>query len=552
MNIGPASLQTIVELAMPAAFVVSLLLLLLYMRAVKRSMHRRTSPRVSQQEAALTDTPQSKPPPPPAPLQIAFADATSLRQAHQGARRTAAVQILAGSAYAVTLAMFWWSMTGFPYKWDAIIVIALMFAWPLVIVVGLVASVSWRGLAYVALTYAAIMATAVAIMTARTELSAQLFATVWYRANGLSTLIVLAFLARPIRAMGPLVSDLMIAALAGVFAINNLMDSPETIEHVASVATSIGLRGYTGAAIVAIVVWGTPALAAAFMCYLALRGLGRLYRARWISDQSLQVDAVWLVFSLSQGISQNPSAGFAAFLAYKLVSWAGNRWLRPAAHTDVSAPRLLLLRVFSLGSRSGVLFDAFSRLWRHIGSVRMIAGPDLANATVEPHEFLDFLAGRLQRSFIASPDMLDRRLTELRTARDPDGRFRVASFYCHADTWQTVLRRLARQSDLVLMDLRGFSPTNEGCVFELNELLESVPLSHILLVVDATTDDAFLRRTLHLAWTGISAASPNRSTAAPLLRLFQLDALRHGVDALVATLIAAHPHQRRIRPASAM
>src|SRR5205814_8172025 len=112
-----------------------------------------------------------------------------------------------------------------------------------------------------------------------------------------------------------------------------------------------------------------------------------------------------------------------------------------------------------------------SLLWRYTGSVRLIAGPDLANATVEPHEFLDFLAGRLQRRFISGSAALEQRLAETPLRRDPDGRFRVSSFFCHADTWQTVLRGLARQSDVVLMDLRGFGRTNEGCSYELNELL---------------------------------------------------------------------------------
>jgi hypothetical protein len=48
-----------------------------------------------------------------------------------------------------------------------------------------------------------------------------------------------------------------------------------------------------------------------------------------------------------------------------------------------------------------------------------------------------------------------------------------------------------QQSDAVMMDLRGFRWTNQGCIVELHVLLDTVPLDRILLVVDGTTDEAF-------------------------------------------------------------
>ena len=58
-----------------------------------------------------------------------------------------------------------------------------------------------------------------------------------------------------------------------------------------------------------------------------------------------------------------------------------------------------------------------------------------------------------------------------------------------------VLMRLSRDSDAVLMDLRGFKLENQGCVFEINELLNVVALDRVVFVVGATTDLAFLRET---------------------------------------------------------
>ena len=170
----------------------------------------------------------------------------------------------------------------------------------------------------------------------------------------------------------------------------------------------------------------------------------------------------------------------------------------------------------------------------------MIVGPDLATSTIEPHEFLHFLAGRLQRRFIGDPETLERRLGETEHRRDFDGRFRIADFFCHDDTWQMVLRRLAKDSDSVLMDLRGFSPSNRGCVFEINELLEVMPLHRIVFVVDRTTDERFLAHVLANAWARVTKDSPNWRDPAPRVHLYRLDGrFGRNIPLLVAVVAGA-------------
>jgi hypothetical protein len=217
-------------------------------------------------------------------------------------------------------------------------------------------------------------------------------------------------------------------------------------------------------------------------------------------------------------------------------------------------PKLLLLRVFSLGKRSARLFNTFGKRWRHAGSIRLIAGLDLATSTVEPHEFLDFLSGRLGRRFIAGPEMLDERLAETKRRRDFDGRYRVDDFFCHDDTWQMVLKRLARESDAVLMDLRGFLPGNLGCVFEINELLNAFPLDGVVFVIDDTTDLAFLHGILKQGWQAVAADSPNRDLTEPRALIFRLMGDR-SVPALlrvVAEAVRGERHTDRRRPGPAI
>ncbi|MGE3710536.1 MAG: hypothetical protein AB7G35_12750, partial [Hyphomicrobiaceae bacterium] len=524
------------------AFVVSLALLQVYRRAVRRSMsHASDTPaRPPDPASAVMPDPAAPPRQPSPPLRMAPAkvpDAAHIRAAWSGPLKSAAVQLFAGLLYALTMTLIWASLAGGNLTWQGTALFTLMFAWPIVITVGLVATVTWRAMTIIVAIYALAFLAAIVWLTPGTGVTLPQVARNWWNMNGMATLLVLAFLARPIRAMGPIVVALMMAAVAGVFAMADLMGDQTVVEWIAQIATSLGFSGKLGGIAAGLIVLGLAALMAMIIAYAVLRGIGRLYQRRWFSDQSIQIDAVWLIFALAQAPYQKPLTGLAPFAVYKLVSWLALHLARATEVPDDKSPSLLLLRVFSLGPRSESLFGAFSLLWRHTGSVRMIAGPDLANSTVEPHEFLDFLAGRLQRRFITGPDVLDRRLAETEPRRDPDGRFRVAAFFCHADTWQMALRRLARDADIVLMDLRGFTPMNKGCIYELNELLDAVPLERIELVVDGTTDNGFLTEILQTGWADLSADSPNRARTAPSVSLFRLGGDgAPAVGKLVATL----------------
>jgi hypothetical protein len=88
-------------------------------------------------------------------------------------------------------------------------------------------------------------------------------------------------------------------------------------------------------------------------------------------------------------------------------------------------------------------------------------------------------------------------------------------FFCHANTWQSVLLRLVKSTEVVLMDLRSFAQSNAGCVFEIKELLNTVPLQRLAFVVDGTTDKTFLMRTLEESRSELRFNSPNRELSCP-------------------------------------
>ena len=126
----------------------------------------------------------------------------------------------------------------------------------------------------------------------------------------------------------------------------------------------------------------------------------------------------------------------------------------------------------------------------------MIAGADLAMRTIYPRDLISFVSGRLRRSFVLRTEDLAERVRQLDERRDPDGRFRLNNVFCYEDRWRSALTALLGKSDLVLMDLRSFSASNSGCIFELRQLVENALLSRTIFVVDDTTDVRLLESTL--------------------------------------------------------
>jgi hypothetical protein len=340
----------------------------------------------------------------------------------------------------------------------------------------------------------------------------------WVGFNWGMTVAVPIFMARRVRAVGALVL---------------------TATVLASLGAIVALKGQR------VVMVPLAMVAAGALGWPLLRGIGTLYHRRLISEQSLLVDSIWLLYGAMTAMFRWDKglllvvvpAAFIPFVVFKVVSQAAFARFRRAP-----APRprkLLLLRVFALGDRSRQLFRSLTLPWRYTGPIRLITGPDLATETVEPNEFLDFVGRKLSTHFIGGDDALARRLRELESRPDFDGLYRVDELFCHDNTWAMALRALIDENHFVLMDLRHFSRSNEGCIYEVEELVNTVPLHRMMFIVDRTTDDAFLRATLADVWSRLDHASPNRGALEPRVRLFRLGSMkRRAIRALVAALRA--------------
>lgn len=216
-----------------------------------------------------------------------------------------------------------------------------------------------------------------------------------------------------------------------------------------------------------------------------------LYTSKKITDYDYLIDPIFLIFGLYSFLGPSTSNTiyyifpFIAFFLYKLCTRLILINFRSMEQIRVS---LLILRVFSLGQKSRTLFNDLSNAWRYIGDVKMIAGPDLAISSVEPHEFLNFITGKLKILFIRNNADLNNRLNNLDEKPDYNGRFRINEFFCQENTWKTTLSSLLHISHAVFMDLRGFSMSNHGCSHEIQEIISKVPLSRAVFAIDSNTD----------------------------------------------------------------
>jgi hypothetical protein len=322
-------------------------------------------------------------------------------------------------------------------------------------------------------------------------------------------------------------------------AIGVLMSHPSSIvraEHPERLTTKYTLLF---ASISLIIVVIGAAIGWAFLRWLALR-----YQTRRSSDQMLTVDVLMAIFALS-GFSFSYSAfgltaaacALAGFGGYKLLA----HWLlrpRIGLTPPGSAPTLLLLRVFRSNRTGQPLLEKITQRWRYLGPIRLIAGTDFADTIIEPHEFFEFLSRRLSRAFVKNREDLEDRLSGLTPRPDPDGLYRIEDFFCHKDTWQMTVACLAKQANVMLMDLRGFSSARRGCRFEIEMLLNSVPVNRVVFVVDKSTDRAHLEETFRFAWNSMPSSSPNASGGQHQVSLVQASGHQRTVDSLLRLLCA--------------
>jgi len=540
------------------ALMASYLLLRLYRRAVIKSMRRVGGSEILQPKGYLPPEPTHQPHEAPLNFNWIVRAAANASPAagvlyRSSIRRrclAAFVHVIAGCCFAAVMTAAFLLAGKLAFSPFRFLYITWASAWPILIAIDLAVGFrrgKWIGFVVYFLVGGVLGSISLA-KSPNLKLAELLY--FWLDVNAPPTILLLIFLNRRIRAVGPLVLVFMILGVTGAtFFVTLIGNNFKLLKVLSDFTYSIGLSA-TGT-VIALHLIGFAAFA--IVAWLILGSLRRLYERKYLSEHSITIDAMWLLFGIANSIGLVFEgrlwifSGLAAFIVYKIIGAGLFHLLRVQQRAKINRPRLLFLRVFALGKRSENIFDAIGRFWRAVGSMQMIAGPDLATTAVEPHEFLDFLSGRLDRRFIDSGRTLDLRIDQLDLQPDGDGQFRVTEFFCHDDTWKLTLARLADESDAVLMDLRAFSPSNAGCVFEINELFNLVPLQRLVFIVDESTDQKFMRETVSEAWKGLRDRSPNRRLPAGEIALVKLTRGSAMRDLFFAICAATRP-----RPAEAV
>ena len=213
-----------------------------------------------------------------------------------------------------------------------------------------------------------------------------------------------------------------------------------------------------------------------------------------------------------------PWAVLLAYALYFMILHALFRKLR-ATRVDRPGKRLLLLRVFGRADKREKLLDALDDTWRRLGRIDLIAGADLATRTMGSLMLEAFLLRRTDEQFLKTAEEVDRRLEHLHSRLEGDARYPINSVYCYATAWQHAVAYMAPKADAVLMDLRGFTKKNQGCVFELTWVVQQIQLSRIILLIDATSDYQALEEIAQAAWTNLRSDSPNAGYLEPVLTI---------------------------------
>lgn len=236
------------------------------------------------------------------------------------------------------------------------------------------------------------------------------------------------------------------------------------------------------------------ALGVAWMAWRLVHWLSRRYEAKAVSDAQLQTGSWLMVLTTFVALGvlgfERTAAGpwLPLLLGANVLALAvyaiGLRRLAPWPQ-----PRaLLLLRVFAHDERGERLLDETAFRWRFVGPIHMIGGPDMALQTLDPHELLDFIRGRARSQFVTTRETLAERVRTLDLAPDPDRRYRINELFCFANVWQAGVQVLLPRSDVVLLDLRGFTRLRNGTAYEIGLLAREGALARTVCLVDDATD----------------------------------------------------------------
>jgi hypothetical protein len=180
------------------------------------------------------------------------------------------------------------------------------------------------------------------------------------------------------------------------------------------------------------------------------------------------------------------------------------------------------LRVFENQPRTRTFIEG---AWREFGYVYFLRSA----WAVTPDELRSAKrSGDLPGMFIATPQRMQAELDSRPDQPNPKGRYRfrrigpktirvrdrygsypVRPVLCHGTFWKQAVDVLLQRVDVVALDLSGYRPTNAGTRYELQRVLDRVPVERLIFLADRRSKRSFLANEVQRAWLQMSPSSPN-------------------------------------------
>ncbi len=282
-------------------------------------------------------------------------------------------------------------------------------------------------------------------------------------------------------------------------------------------------------------------------------------------------------------------AGTATFFAAEI--WVSLMVIVPMTlrlHIDRLAQKgpnlkLLILRVFGKDNSTILTFGALRNYWQHIGSTFTVVDPAYLRYKYrghsEDHVSIVFFSGiavaqvfgtpefnawwgiaialsiiiilgylvttvvmyiQAPRSFAGNiPQMQDRLQRFMRRLRRLDLTFKDLDMYCFANTWRDAVALFVTSTDVVLMDLRGYSEQNKGCEYEVDFLFDNLTINRIVFLVDRDNDMQAVEKLILERWEHLKVGSPNLAVPDPVAAVYDIkDQSSADVKGLINILVA--------------
>ena len=295
--------------------------------------------------------------------------------------------------------------------------------------------------------------------------------------------------------------------------------------------------------------------------YFARRGWlrdhrgGPLWLLEWVTSPRWQpVLRLLLLASAVQAVLEvwPSSPGIALVLALPtLLLAAAMVWLGRHVQHDPGLS-LLFLRVFGGGASAQLTFKGLLERWQHVGLYYTVIDPARLRQRAQVVGWFRLIGGinviwlsalvgaaypavvallvlewwmvyaPIFKLSVASRDGLTRLRNEaVRKPRTSSLSFRCLELPCYENTWRFTVGVVAGHVQVILMDLRDYTRGRQGSEFEINFLLDSVPLSHVLfLVLPQEEQQAAVQQVMRDRWQSLAADSPNLALANPSAKLF--------------------------------